>query len=312
MLADYARGLEAAGFIGSGVFGGVEMVGGFIFLGGGAASEAGSFGLSTPLSGPMMVGGLMLVRDGAERTANFGSGLVSVFNDERPPSIVPGPYFIDRYLQNSVGDEKSLASFYLASTFFAFSPSASPRVFAVESEVANYVRGTSQATTIGSRATLPWARNQAGVAPLAPADEFGNLFGGMGMPAVRPLGLPAPKDFQNVTGIRDLASRIPSNATRLPWKDVPGGAEQGIKWRWVDSRGNNWQVRSHSLDPGAPVGSNAGRGWIYRVEVNPANTGGTWYMDATGTFWKQNTLKPNSPFHVPGAANATHIPFAPR
>ena len=132
------------------------------------------------------------------------------------------------------------------------------------------------------------------------------------VPSKTTLALPAPKDFIDVTGVRDLASRIPSNANRLPWKTIPGGAEQGIKWKWTDAAGNKWQVRAHSLDPGAPAGSNAANGWIYRVEVNPSQTGGTWYMDGNGTFWKQNTLNPDSPHFVPGAPNDTHIPFSPR
>ena len=117
-------------------------------------------------------------------------------------------------------------------------------------------------------------------------------------------------NFTGVNNIRDFMSRVPSNAQRLPWKEVPGGAKQGIKYKWTDASGNKWEVRAHEMDPSAPNGSNASQGWIYRVEVNPKNVGGKWYMDSSGNFHKENIVKESSPFYNKAIANDTHIKFS--
>ncbi|NLD48214.1 MAG: hypothetical protein GX660_13640, partial [Clostridiaceae bacterium] len=119
-------------------------------------------------------------------------------------------------------------------------------------------------------------------------------------------------NFAEVKNIRDFMSRVPSNAERLPWTDIPGGAKQGIKYKWTDAQGNKWQVRAHEMDPSAPNGSNASSGWIYRVEVNPKNVGGKWFMDSSGNFHKENIIRESSPFYNPNIANDTHIPFLDR
>jgi RHS repeat-associated protein len=124
---------------------------------------------------------------------------------------------------------------------------------------------------------------------------------------------PAPAnstaEFVGARSIMDLRSRIPAHAERMPWKNVPGGAESGIRWKWTDGVGNRWEVRAHSIDRSAPAGSNAGSNWIYRVEVNPSSTGGRWYMDSAGNLHKRNIANPRSPHFDPDIANDTHIPL---
>ncbi|WP_343032876.1 polymorphic toxin type 30 domain-containing protein [Cytobacillus depressus] len=114
-------------------------------------------------------------------------------------------------------------------------------------------------------------------------------------------------DFSGVKDINDFRSRIPGNATQLPWKKVPGGAAEGEKYRWTDSDGNVWNVRAHGIDPSAPAGSNASKGWIYRVEVKTPS--GKWTMDSQGNFYKKNVFNPNSPHYDEAIANDSHIPF---
>lgn len=92
---------------------------------------------------------------------------------------------------------------------------------------------------------------------------------------------------------------------------MPGGAKEGIKFRWVDEAGKTWDVRAHSIDPSAPPGSNAANGWIYRVEVKQVNPKWKWTMDSNGNFHKENVLRENSPYYDESIANETHIPFTP-
>jgi hypothetical protein len=116
-------------------------------------------------------------------------------------------------------------------------------------------------------------------------------------------------NFKNVKNLADFRSRIPKNATKLPWQKIPGGAEKGIKYRWTDPNGDVYNVRAHGPDPSAPAGSNAADGWIYRVEVRFGGQGKTFYMDSSGNFHPQNVMKPSSPMYNESIANDTHIPF---
>ncbi|GGG03595.1 polymorphic toxin type 30 domain-containing protein [Paenibacillus aceti] len=125
------------------------------------------------------------------------------------------------------------------------------------------------------------------------------------------IGTGAVGDFQNVKDVNDLISRIPADAKQIPWREVTGGAKEGIKFRWVDEAGKTWDVRAHSIDPSAPPGSNAANGWIYRVEIKQVNPKWKWTMDSNGNFHKENVLKENSPYYNESIANETHIPFAP-
>ncbi|WP_456289335.1 WXG100 family type VII secretion target [Paenibacillus sp. AK002] len=125
------------------------------------------------------------------------------------------------------------------------------------------------------------------------------------------MGTGAVGDLQNIKDINDLISRIPTDAKQIPWREVPGGATEGVKFRWVDESGKTWDVRAHSVDPNAPSGSNAANGWIYRVEVKQVNPKWKWTMDSEGNFHKENVLRENSPHYDESIANDTHIPFTP-
>jgi hypothetical protein len=95
--------------------------------------------------------------------------------------------------------------------------------------------------------------------------------------AARVNKIPTP-NLLEVKDLKDLVSRLPSSALKLPWKKIQGGAEDGVKWKWMDTDGNKWEVRAHSMDSSAPSNSNASQGWVYRVELKPANLGGKWQM----------------------------------
>jgi hypothetical protein len=126
------------------------------------------------------------------------------------------------------------------------------------------------------------------------------------------LGTGKVGDFHGVKDLRDFRSRIPRNAARLPWKKIPGGAEKGVKYKWTAPNGDVYNVRAHSIDPGAPAGSNASKGWIYRVEVRYGGKGKIYYMDSSGNFHQANVMNPNSPMYNEQIANDTHIPFTGR
>jgi RHS repeat-associated protein len=124
------------------------------------------------------------------------------------------------------------------------------------------------------------------------------------------LALPPSKvgDFTNISNMRDFLSRIPDNATRKPWS-TGKGAQQGIKYEWVDGNGNKWNLRAHEMDPLAPSGSHASKGWIYRVEVRWGGKGKTYYMDSKGEFYPENVMNEKSPMYNEIIANDTHIPL---
>ncbi len=128
------------------------------------------------------------------------------------------------------------------------------------------------------------------------------------VPEMKTAGSSAPS-YLGVKDLNDFLSRIPEGATEKPWIEVPGGAKEGVKYTWTDGEGNVWNVRAHSSDPSAPVGSNASEGWIYRVEVRYEGKGKTYYMDSEGNFHPQNVMNPNSPMYNESIANDTHIPF---
>ena len=114
-------------------------------------------------------------------------------------------------------------------------------------------------------------------------------------------------NFKEVNGLDDFISRIPANAEELPWRNIEGGAKEGVRYRWTDAEGNVWDVRAHSVDPKAPTGSNANKGWIYRVEVRWGGRGKKYYMDSSGNFHPYNVTNPNSPMYDEVIANDTHI-----
>ena len=119
-------------------------------------------------------------------------------------------------------------------------------------------------------------------------------------------------DFKAISGLVDFKSKVPSGAQELLWKNIDGGAAEGVKYRWTDAEGNVWNVRAHSIDPSAPLGSNASKGWVYRVEVRWGGTGKKYFMDSSGNFHPENVIRPNSPMYNEAIANDTHIVFGNR
>jgi len=118
--------------------------------------------------------------------------------------------------------------------------------------------------------------------------------------------LPAPEipDFSGVKTLRDFLSRIPSNAVRLPWKDIPEGAKQGVKFIWTDAYGNKWRAWAHEMDPTAPSNSNAATGWIFRIQIKPETSGtGKWFF-GEDAYYKENYIKKNNEI-----SNKTHVPI---
>lgn len=114
-------------------------------------------------------------------------------------------------------------------------------------------------------------------------------------------------NLKSIRGLNDFKSRIPSSARELPWRNIDGGATEGVRYRWTDTKGNVWNVRAHSIDPSAPLGSNASKGWVYRVEVRWGGTGKKYFMDSSGNFHSENVINPNSPMYNEVVANDTHI-----
>ncbi len=153
--------------------------------------------------------------------------------------------------------------------------------------------------------------NSSEGSPKKPGDLSGKAAGTVKAPDIdlNRIGTGAVGNLRNIKDVNDLISRIPADAKQIPWREVPGGAKEGIKFRWVDEAGKTWDVRAHSIDPSAPPGSNAANGWIYRVEVKQVNPKWKWTMDSNGNFHKENVLKENSPYYDESIANETHIPF---
>ncbi|MNW12754.1 hypothetical protein D3C71_2105200 [compost metagenome] len=63
------------------------------------------------------------------------------------------------------------------------------------------------------------------------------------------------------------------------------------------------------MDPLAPSGSHASKGWIYRVEVRWGGQGKTYYMDSKGKFYPENVMNKNSPMYDEVITNDIHIPL---
>lgn len=45
----------------------------------------------------------------------------------------------------------------------------------------------------------------------------------------------------------------------------PGGATEGFEFKWVQDE-QTYRLRVHSVDAGAPPGSNAANGWDVRIQ----------------------------------------------
>ena len=106
-----------------------------------------------------------------------------------------------------------------------------------------------------------------------------------------------------------LRSVIPEHAVEKSWRYDSNGAKYGVKFEWRDSDGNAWNIRAHSVDPTAPVGSNASKGWVVRVGVKWGGTGKEHYFDSKGNAHIGRHLRPRSANYNPFAANDTHMTF---
>lgn len=157
-----------------------------------------------------------------------------------------------------------------------------------------------------------------------------------------PLGTsPRAGDLTGIAGrsIPEVLSRIPADAQVRELTPVEGGSQRGVEYKWTapvknpdgtpalnpdgSPRTATWRVRIHDADAHAGTGSNAGDGWVVRVQR------GGQYMDDEGNFYAQNQLTPETkrqytprgasepvveylpnPLYNPEAANGTHIPLA--
>lgn len=113
-------------------------------------------------------------------------------------------------------------------------------------------------------------------------------------------------DFSNFKGstVDDILDRIPDNATLRELTPVKGGATEEFEFKWVQD-GQTYRVRVHSIDPSAPVGSNASQGWIVRIQP------GRQYYDYTiEGFQEAKYTNPKGEFFDPSIMNNTHIPIS--
>ena len=114
-------------------------------------------------------------------------------------------------------------------------------------------------------------------------------------------------DFTGLEGasVNEVVSRIPEDAKIEHWTPEPNGAQEGMKFKWLDATGKSWRLRMHGPDanPDIPAESNAATGWVLRVQQ------GHLFMDPSGNFYKDKILNPTNPNYNEYAANATHIPI---
>ena len=137
------------------------------------------------------------------------------------------------------------------------------------------------------------------------SERSGNVANGRGpIPGTSVLTNPKVGDFAGLKNakVSDVLARIPKDATPENWRPIPGGATHGAKYKWVQD-GVTWRARLHGPDASAPPGSNASKGWIFRVQK------GNKYMDSNGTFHRPGVNNTRSPHYDPVLANDTHIPI---
>ena len=181
---------------------------------------------------------------------------------------------------------------------------------AAKSSMANAIKESSTASSSGIKGQTRYALTGA-----EHYDDLKHVFGADNVKwdklstEIKTNNISIGQKYVNIHNVHDFIHRMPENATRLPWKEVPGGAEQGIKYAWIDEFGNKFQARAHSLDYSAPSGTNASEGWIYRIEMKPGGSGKWHPMDSKGIFHKPNEVKSSSPMYNADIANDTHIKF---
>lgn len=111
--------------------------------------------------------------------------------------------------------------------------------------------------------------------------------------------------FRGIQGAtyEEVIKRIPKSVSKRYLTPIAGKVDQGVEYKWSDSRLITIRVRIHGVDPSAPVGSNAYNNWVVRIQY------GNKHLDHLGNFHPRNAHKPDSPHYNPRAANDTHIPI---
>ncbi|MBI1928828.1 hypothetical protein HYR99_31860 [Candidatus Poribacteria bacterium] len=102
--------------------------------------------------------------------------------------------------------------------------------------------------------------------------------------------------------VQEIINRIPGHATKRALAPIPSQVTQGVEYKWADKTGTV-RVRIHGPNPSSPIGSNARKGWIVRIQ-----RGGK-YLDHNGFFHHRQSHNPRSPYYNPTVANDTHIPL---
>lgn len=106
--------------------------------------------------------------------------------------------------------------------------------------------------------------------------------------------------------LKNRPPMVPDHAQRVPFRPDQH-FPAGDKFRWPSSRtpGKTMEYRSHGPDPRIEPPNNAGVGPVYRITDN----NGKEFLGTDGVWYRDNAFKPNSPHHVPTAANDTHMPL---
>ena len=97
---------------------------------------------------------------------------------------------------------------------------------------------------------------------------------------------------------------IPGNA-KVRKVTPPKGhtGDYGYEYKWKNADGGTTTVRIHRIDPSAPPGYNASKGWVVRI------LDGKKSMDASGTYNPPGVFNPSSPHYNSKTSNDVHIPI---
>lgn len=80
--------------------------------------------------------------------------------------------------------------------------------------------------------------------------------------------------------------------------------EYGYEYKWKGLSVGTMTVRIHGIDPLAPAGSNAHRGWIVRIFDGKKS------MDSRGVYHSPGIFNESSPNYDPSLINDVHIPIS--
>jgi hypothetical protein len=78
----------------------------------------------------------------------------------------------------------------------------------------------------------------------------------------------------------------------------------GYEYKWKNTAEGTTTVRIHGIDPSAPAGSNASRGWVVRI------FNGKKSMDTDGVYHPPGIFNESSPNYDPSLINDVHIPIS--